>query len=259
VRDSARVAPWAAQGAEAAVADLADPVALARAFRGARCAYVLNPPAYTAEDLFTRAEEIAESIARAVDESGLERLVVLSSIGAHLSSGIGIIRTNSLFERRLGSLRAAVTFLRPAYFMQNWAWVAESASRDGVLPSFLAPADRAIPMVAAADVGRVAADAMMEPGTSARVIELDGPGSCSPNDAAAAFSRALGRKVEAVPIPESQWADALTRSGFRSRTIEAWIELFRGFNSGHIVFEGDEAARRHGRVTLAEAVAEFVR
>jgi uncharacterized protein YbjT (DUF2867 family) len=259
VRDPAKGEPWAAQGAEVAVADLADPAALARAFRGAKCAYVLNPPAYTAEDLFSRAEEIAESIARAVDESGLERLIVLSSIGAHLSSGNGIIRTNSLFEKRLGSLRTAVTFLRPAYFMENWAWVAEPASRDGILPSFLAPADRAIPMVAAVDVGRVVADVMMEPGVSAGVIELEGPGSFSPNDAAEAFSRALGRNVEAVPIPESRWPETLASSGFSPRTIEAWTELFRAFNAGRIDFEGNVSARRHGRVTLAEAVAEFVR
>ena len=258
VRDPARAAPWISRGAGAAVADLADADSLARAFEGVRAAYVLNPPAYAMPDIFARAERLAESIREAARRAGLPRLVVLSSIGAHLPSDSGNIRTNSIFERILGDLPASVVFLRPAYFMENWAWVAAAAAQRGVLPSFLSPPERAIPMVSAADVGRAAADAMLggEEGHVCR--EITGPRDCSPDDAAAAFAKALGRPVTAAAVPESDWPADLAKSHFSPTTIASWVELFRGFNSARIGFERPEAASR-GRVSIEEAIAAVLR
>jgi uncharacterized protein YbjT (DUF2867 family) len=157
-------------------------------------------------------------------------------------------------DSHLVELEADLTFVRPAYFMQNWAG---AAARDGVLPSFLAPLDRAIPMVSTNDVGRVAAEALLDGARGTRVIELAGPRLYAPNDAAAAFTEALGRPVAAVAVPEAQWPAVLTQAGFTPRTIEAWVELFRAFNSGVIRFEGRETERR-GEVSLERAIAELV-
>jgi uncharacterized protein YbjT (DUF2867 family) len=257
VRDPAKGEPWAARGAQVAVADLGDAAALARAFEGAQAAYVLNPPAYALPDFFKHAEALARSIAQAARTARLPRLVVLSSMGAHLESGSGNIATNRTFERVLGSLDCPVVFLRPAYFMENWAWVAPVAAQAGVLPSFLLPANRAIPMVAAPDIGALAARAMQD-GSLAGVVELQGPRDCSPDDAAAAFSAALGRPVQAVPVAEAEWGANLEASGFSPRTISAWIEMFRGFNSGAIGFERRGAEPLRGRVPIEEAARAIV-
>jgi uncharacterized protein YbjT (DUF2867 family) len=240
-----------------ALADLDDVASLAKAFEGARAAYVLNPPAYAAPDLFARAQALAANIAEAVRRSALPRLVVLSSMGAHLESGSGNIGTNRIFERTLGALRCETVFLRPAYFMENWAWVAPVAAQAGVLPSFLLPTDRPIPMVAAADIGSLAARAMARSDLQG-VVQLEGPGPYSADDAAAAFSAALGKPVAAVPVPEGEWAANLEKSGFTSRTISAWVEMFRGFNSGAIGYEARESQPLRGTVTIEEAVRAIV-
>lgn len=256
VRDPARGAAWAAH--EVAVADLADATSLARAFDGVASAYVLNPPAYTAPDLFARAEELATAILESARRARLPRLVVLSSIGAHLPSGNGNIGTNRIFERVLTPLGAGVVFLRPATFMENWAWVAQAAAAQGVLPSFLAPPDRALPMVSVTDVGEIAAAAMLDAGAGARTVEIAGPRDCSPDDAAAAFARALGRPVRVAVVPEAEWPAALRAWGFTPRTIESWVELFRAFNSGLVDFERAQPAAT-GAVTIEEAVGRIVR
>jgi uncharacterized protein YbjT (DUF2867 family) len=258
VRDPGRGAPWSARGAAVAVADLADSDALAAAFAGADAAYVLNPPAYASPDLFARAETLARSVLAAARAAGLRRLVVLSSIGAHLPSATGNIATNHTFERVLGALDGAVTFLRPAYFMENWAWVGAPAAEQGVLPSFLSPADRAIPMVSVADIGETAADVMQEAGPGPRIVEIAGPTACSPRDAAAAFAEALGRPVTPTAVPDEEWPAALQAWRFSPRTIASWIELFHGFNSGHIRFEGGAAVRVTGRTTLRDAIRRIV-
>jgi uncharacterized protein YbjT (DUF2867 family) len=258
VRDPARGTPWSARGAEVVSADLADAGSLTRAFAGADAAYVLNPPAYTLPDLFAHAEALAASVLAAARASRLRRLVVLSSIGAHLPSGTGNIGTNHTFERVLGALDGAVTFLRPAYFMENWAWVASLAAEQGVLPSFLSPADRAIPMVSVADVGEAAADAMLDPGPPGRIVEIAAEAACSPADAAAAFADALGRPVMAAAVPEAEWPAALQGWGFTPRTIAAWTELFQAFNSGRITFAGTGAVTVTGRTSLRDAVRRIV-
>src|SRR5206468_11745289 len=75
---------WRARGAEVAVADLADAVALTAGLRGMQGAYLLNPPSYTVPDPFASAAAIGRAFAQAIAESGVPRSVVLSSVGGHL-------------------------------------------------------------------------------------------------------------------------------------------------------------------------------
>ncbi len=88
--------------------------------------------------------------------------------------------------------------------MQNWAGVVATAKEQGVLPSFLTPLERQIPMVSTADIGRVCAEAMLEDWTGKRIKELRGE-DVSPNDVAAAFATAIRRDVQAVETPRSDW------------------------------------------------------
>ncbi|MFE0757823.1 NmrA family NAD(P)-binding protein [Inquilinus sp. NPDC058860] len=260
VRDAAKAESWVRQGAEVAVADLADAAALTAALSGARGAYLLNPPGYTAEDPFADAEVVADAIARAATAARLPKLVVLSSVGTDRPSGTGMIATTRTLEQRLAGIGLPVTFLRAAYFMENWAEVTGVAAAEGVLPSFLAPLDRAIPMVATADIGRVAAEALREDWVGQRVIALQGPAATSPNDVAAAFARALGRPVQAVAVPEAGWAEALSHGGFSARSTAGFIEMMRGINSGHVDFGSDPAAEpRRGRKPIDTVVAELAR
>ncbi|MGK9168273.1 NmrA family NAD(P)-binding protein [Inquilinus limosus] len=260
VRDAAKAGPWVQQGAEVAIADLRDAGTLTAALSGARGAYLLNPPGYGAEDPFGDAAAVADAIAEAAVAARLPRLVVLSSVGSDRPSGTGMIATNRTLEQRLAGIGLPATFIRAAYFMENWAEVAGLAAAEGVLPSLLAPLDRAIPMVATADIGRVAAEVLREGWAGHRTIALEGPAAVSPNDVAAAFGRALGKPVQAVAVPEAGWPEALSQSGFSARTLAGFIEMMRGINSGHIDFASDPAAeRRQGRTSIDTVVAALGR
>jgi uncharacterized protein YbjT (DUF2867 family) len=260
VRDAAKGEIWARQGAEVAVADLADAPALTAALSGARGAYLLNPPGYTTEDPFRDAEVGADAIAQAAVAARLPKLVVLSSVAADRPGGTGMIATNRTLERRLAGIGLPVTFIRAAYFMENWAEVAGVAAAEGALPSFLAPLDRAIPMVATADIGRAAAEALREDWAGQRIIALQGPAAYSPNDVAAAFARVLGRPVQAVAVPEAGWAEALSHGGFSARSIAGFTEMMRGLNSGHIDFGSDPTAEpRRGREPIDAVVTALVK
>ena len=118
--------------------------------------------------------------------------------------------------------RAAATFVRAAYFMENWGGALFGVAQ-GVLPSFLL-ADKAIPMVATRDIGIAAARLLAEGGSGKRVIELAGPREYSPRDVAAALARAVGKPIAVQEAPEDAMEPALAAAGMNAE----WARLFQG-------------------------------
>jgi uncharacterized protein YbjT (DUF2867 family) len=101
---------------------------------------------------------------------------------------------------------------------------------------------------------------MLAPRAGPRVVEIAGPHRCSPQDAAAAFSAALGRPVSVAVAPEAEWPAALQGWQFSPRTIASWVELFQAFNAGRIDFErGGGPVPLAGRVSLRDAIGAVVR
>ncbi|MBA5607771.1 NmrA family NAD(P)-binding protein [Duganella sp. FT3S] len=260
VRDPARGRLWAERGAEVAVADLTDLGAMTRALDHAQGAYVVCPQHYGREDLFELAELIADTTARAAVAAHVPRLVALSSVGADRESGTGWIWMNRLFEQRLGAAGVATTFLRAAYFMENWMPMVAQAVRSGVLPTFLAPPRRALPMVATADVGSAAAALLQESGTATGIVTLAGPKDYAPADVAAMVSATLHKPVDVAVLPESAWSSALADAQFSRAALAGFAEMTRGLNGAHIDIGSDPAARAWaGTTTLEQVITELVR
>ena len=139
--------------------------------------------------------------------------------------------------------------------MENAEWDIPSA-REGRLPSFLQPLDRGIPMVATADVGRVAAELLQETWSGTRVVELEGPSRVAPNDIAAAFANVVGRPVRAEAVPRDTWETLFRSQGMRHP--EPRMRMIDGFNEGWIDFEGRPDSVRKGEVTLETVLKELV-
>ena len=255
VRSQEKGAALAKLGAEVAVADLQDADALTEALKGGKVLYLMNPPNYQSEDQFAELEKVIGGFQTAIDNSALEKIVVLSSIGGHLSSGTGNILTAYKLEQAFGNLEIPVTFIRAGSFMENWNGVLETVKTNGVLPSFSLPLDRKVPQVAAADIGCVAAEAMQEKTTGVEVKELAGFWT-SPEEAAETFGKVLGREVKAVAVPEDQWLDILKT--FNSpKNAESLAEMYRGYNSGHIKFETENQIA--GKITPDDYAREAVK
>jgi uncharacterized protein YbjT (DUF2867 family) len=255
VRSREKGAIFETLGAEIAVADLQNADALTEALRGGKFLYLMNPPAYQAVDQFAELEKNIKSYREAIETSALEKIVVLSSVGAHLSSGTGNILTAYKLEQTFESFDIPVTFVRAGSFMENWNAVLDAAETQGVLPSFYQPLDRKVPQVAAADIGRVAAEAMQEKTVGKEVKELAGFWT-SPQETAAAFGKVLGREVKAVSVPENQWTDVLKNHN-SPKNAQSLAEMFAGINSGHIKFETENLIA--GRITIEDFAREALK
>jgi uncharacterized protein YbjT (DUF2867 family) len=255
VRSREKGAEFAKIGAEIAVADLQDADALTEVLKGGKVLYLMNPPAYRAEDQFAELEKVIAAFQTAIENSALEKIVALSSIGSQLSSGTGNILTTYKLEQAFGDLDIPVTFIRAGSFMENWNGVLETAKTNGVLPSFFQPLDRKIPQVAAADIGRVAAEAMQEKTVGKEVKELAGFWA-SPDETAEAIGKILGKEVKAVPIPEDQWLD-ITKTYNSAKNAASAVEMFKGFNTGYIKFETENQIV--GEITVEDFVREALK
>jgi len=253
VRDPAKGAPWKKRGAEVAVANLSDASALARALAGADGAYVLIPPQYAAEDLIAAQKPVADALAAAIRQSGVPHVVFLSSIGAQHATGTGPIRSLHYGEDVIGRAAKNVTILRAAYFFENAVPVLGEAKAHGVLPSFLTPG-RAVPMVATQDIGRAAAEALLDPPKGRRVIELSGPRDFTPEDVAAAVGRVLGREVRVQGVPLEAVIPAMAAAGLTAGAAALMQEMYGGVNDGRIDFEGGGAVRKRGTLGPEDAL-----
>ena len=248
VRDAARGEPWRARGAEVAIADLGDAAAMTRALAGASGAYLLIPPRPASTDPAGENRAVVAALARAVREAKVPHVVLLSSIGAQHPDGTGPIASLHVAEEALAATGAALTAVRAGYFLENWAG-ALGAVAEGTLPTFLA-AQAPVPMVATADIGRVAAGALVEGGHGRQVIELAGPRDYSPADVAAAAAAIAGRRVEAREAPLDAVIPTFTSFGMTPAVAALYRELYAGIASGRIAWEGGAARAVRGTVTV---------
>jgi len=194
-------------------------------------------------------------VTAALAEARPGRVVCLSTIGADAPHE-NLLTPRAWMEQSLGRIGLPVTFLRPGWFMENALWDVPSARDEGVLRSFLQPADKAFPMVATQDVGRVAAALLREDWTGTRVVELEGAARVSPNDLARAFAAALQRPVRVETVPRESWEQIFRSQGARNTAPR--IRMIDGFNEGWIDFESGEANSRKERMTLEEVLRSLV-
>lgn len=242
VRDAAKADRLKALGAEVFVAVLDDQSAMARAVRGARGVFLLSPPDVQAQDFIAERKLLTQRLVDTMATEKVRHVVLLSSTGAQHPSGTGPIVTVYNAEQQLRAAGLGATFVRPGYFVENWANVLHPVQSDGVLPSFIA-ADRRIASVSTLDIGKVVAQVLRDGPRGVRVIELSGPSEVSANDVAAAFSRILDRLVSVVELPLEAVVPTVTAFGVSEAFAALMRELYDGIARGRVVQEPGEHLR----------------
>lgn len=255
LRRAEQAAAWRDTGVQIAIARMDKADEVAAALEGASGAFLLNPPPSVGNP-HEQTEKIGTALAEAARRMQLPRAVVLSSVGAQHASGTGVITTLNRLETLLDGAAMATIFLRPGYFVESWSEVAEAVITEGVLPTFMAPAQK-IPMVSTIDVGRAAAQLLTEDWKGQRIVELGGPEGWSASDVAAAFARALGRPVTPTFVPPEQRAAMLAAAGVPKETADALLGMYDGIASGKVAFEPG-VERRRGTVSLVAAVERIL-
>jgi uncharacterized protein YbjT (DUF2867 family) len=254
VRDLDKAREWSALGCQIALASMNDAAALTAAFHGTKGVFILPPPEFDPAPGFPEVRVVIDALMTAIERAQPPKIVSLSTIGAQATQ-TNLLTQHTLLEQALSTLRIPLTFLRPAWFMENFRWDVQQARKEGVIASFLHPLDKRVPMIATADVGRVAAELLQQEWHGRRIIELEAAQRISPNEAAAVFAKVLERPVKAQAVPRHTWADLFTAQGMKHP--QPRMQMLDGFNEGWIEFE-DAANALKGEVTLETVLRELV-
>ena len=255
VRDARKGEAWAALGCEIAVGEMADAASLTAAFSGVQAVFILPPSEFDPEPGYPEARAVIDSVVEALAAAKPPKVLCLSTVGADAPHD-NLLSQRAMLEAALRELRLQLTILRPAWYIDNVSWDVTSARETGLIHSFLSPTDRALPMVAAKDVGRVAAELIQIDWAGVRVVELEGPKRVTPNQLAEAFACAIGRPVRAVPVPRDSWEGLFRSQGMKHP--EPRMRMLDGFNEGWIDFQDGGRNTLKGRTSAADVIAALV-
>ncbi|HTA48815.1 MAG TPA: NmrA family NAD(P)-binding protein [Verrucomicrobiae bacterium] len=254
VREVGKGETWTKLGCDLVEADINDASALTTAFRGVDGVFVLVPPNFDPSPDFREARAIAATLRSAIEAARPGRVVYLSTIGAQATQS-NLLTQHSIIEQALGESSMPISFLRPGWFMENSIWDVAPA-RNGMISSFLQPLNKPVPMVATADIGRVAAQLIQTAWNGRSVVELEGPHRVTPKEIAATFAELLGRPVKTEAVPRQTWESLFKSQGMKNPLPR--IQMLDGFNEGWIEFQSGESGSRKGKIELRTVLQRLI-
>jgi len=216
--------------------DTNDAAFLTKAFRGADAVYTLLPTDRRAPDYRAEQDRQGEAIVKAVRESGVRYVVALSSVGADLSEGTGVIVGLHAQEERLKRIEGAnVLLLRPVSFFENFYDALGIIKHEGINADSVAP-NLAIPMIATRDIADVAAKALKARDWDGVVVrELLGPRDLSYAEATRILGERIGKPgLDYVQLSYADEANALAQAGLSESFAGLYAEMTRAFNEGTV-------------------------
>lgn len=131
-----------AMGAKAAIGNLEDVQFVTTTFTGADAVYCMLPPFNYFDpnlDRMAGTRKLASNYVQAIKATGIKQVVYLSSIGAHLDKGNGLLAFHHLAESIMNELPSdvAITFMRPTSFYYNLYDFMSMIKGKGMLGLFL--------------------------------------------------------------------------------------------------------------------------
>jgi uncharacterized protein YbjT (DUF2867 family) len=226
VRDASR-ADLLPKGIDIAIGSLDDADSVVEALRGVESVFLMHVGAGTAQ---------TQIMIDAARSTGVNRIVLLSSIGARLLPLAGFIPgTLAAREDLLRESGLDVTYLRPNGFMSNaLSWVDGIREKNSVVDA-TDPGRQ--PVVDPYDIARIAALVLTEDGHGGHGYILNGPEALTARDQVGIISDVLGRAIDFVDVTPEQLAQDSIEQGTPVPLAEAMKnlnELFRAGRAGVI-------------------------
>lgn len=149
-------------GAKALVGSVEDVAFLTSAFAGADVVYLMIPPKWDVKEWYTYQQEVANNFVAAIQANHLKKVMVLSSIGAHIGRGAGPIDGLAYLESKLNELSdVQAIYLRPSYFYYNFFSMISLIKNMGIMGSNM-PADHKLVLTHTTDIADIASDYLLE-------------------------------------------------------------------------------------------------
>lgn len=240
---------------EVAVADILDRAAMKDVMTNASGVYLIFPFNRKVPNLLAEVAAIVRIFEEVIEEAQPSHVLALTSPGAQYAEGTGLYLISHYLERALRRTSVPRTFLRPPEFLENWCALLPIAKQTGLLPSHFYPLDRGVSQVSVIDVANTAADLLLEPTTTERVVHIEGAKRYTPLEVADIFSHHLNMPIEAVSVPRDKWVDLFVQQGISTSFAIHLAELYDAINDGRTEFGQDYDQHIIGQTTLENVLS----
>jgi uncharacterized protein YbjT (DUF2867 family) len=254
-REDDRAAALRAAGAEVVVGDLLEPADVARVVNGCRRVYF----GLSVSAGYLEATVLMAAVARDVGVDALVNMsqLTVSQMSIQHTTPSPQQRQHWLSEQALAWSGLPVVTIRPTVFL------------DGFFLALVSPAVRErsrieLPFgrgktspVAAADVARVVAAVLAEPGPHlGQIYELTGPRSQDMEGVAQEYAEALHREITYTDIPPEAWEQGLHTAGLSEHLLHHLVTMAALHRAGRYDRLADGVERVTGRPAMS--VQDFV-
>lgn len=212
-------------GALPAIGSIQDLPFLIETFTGADVVYCMNPLDFTSRDLGLWDRNMDHYV-RAIRETGIKRIIVLSGWIAHL---LNDIHPEKKFETLQG---AAVTFMRPGPFYSNFYHLKEMIRQQGMIISNYG-GDDMVAFAAPEDIAAAIAAEINTPAVNGLKVKYVASEELTCNQAAQIIGEAIGIPgLQWIAVPGEQVKQALEATGVSPEAAGLLVEMQEHMHNG---------------------------
>jgi len=245
-----------ALGAKAAIGSIEDVSFLETVFAGADAVYAMNPPNFRAQDQIGYYRNVAEAYAQAVKRTGVKHIVYLSSYGADLEKGNGIIQGSHIAEGILNELEGVnVTCLRPGYFYYNLYHFLGMIKSQGIIGTNFGGDDKLV-MVASQDIASAAAAELTSAAPAKIRYIVSDERTC--NEVAKLIGQAIGKPdLQWLTFSDGQVKNIMLEQGRPPVITDLLVELGAAIHTGLLRSDYEKHKPELSKTKLPVFIQEF--
>jgi len=251
-------------GARAAIGTIQDADFLTKTFTGADIVYLMEAWEGIGSmfdkdlDFVSAFHQIGNNYKKAVEQSGVKRIVHLSSIGAHTDKGTGSLLVHHRVENILKELPddVSIKFMRPVGFYTNiFRQLQNIKTSRALIQSY--GGDQKEPWVSPLDIAATIVEEMEKP-FEGRTVHYIASEEVSPNEVAQTIGEAIGQPdLKVSVIPGEQIHEGMLSAGMNEWIANGFVAMQTAQENGSLY----EDYYRHqpvlGKVKLADFAKEF--
>ncbi|MDT0677661.1 NAD(P)H-binding protein [Autumnicola musiva] len=247
-------------GAKAAIGTMEDVAFLTKTFKGADAVYCMETFGFFNPDFdyIQYISQIAHNYKDAIEASAIKKVIHLSSIGAHTSEGVGILKFHHLAERIMNQLSEdiVIKFIRPVGFYVNLLGQIPTIKSQGIIVSNFGNHEKE-PWVSPYDIADVIAEEFGLPFNQRKIRYV-----ASDEVSAIEIAETLGKAIEQpdlkwVTVTDEQYLDSLLNIGMNKQIAEDYVAMQAAQRTGSIYEDFNNHKPTFGKVKFSDFAKEF--
>ncbi|MGD1318497.1 NAD(P)H-binding protein [Chryseobacterium sp. 2R14A] len=259
-----RVSAIEALNAIPAIGSIQDADFLTQTFRGADIVYLMEAWEGIGSlfdkniDFVAEFKNIAHNYVKAVQDSGVKKIVHLSSVGAHSEKGTGSLLVHHTVENILRKLPedVSIKFMRPVGFFTNiYRWLPMIKAQGTIVQSY--GGDQKEPWVSPDDIASTVAKEMEKP-FNGRTVHYLASDEVSPNEIARVLGKAIGNSdLEWKVISSEELLKQMLSAGINEWIATGLVAMQKAQADGSLYDDFYLNKPELGKVKLNDFATEF--